>query len=102
MYIQVAVASERNGAVAPWMKKYKLTKQEVAQILEDFLEGRGHPLSWNNFTLGMTLEDEYLDEIRERCTGLGSEFPPEHPNKYCNEEGFNVIRQYIKELRRTG
>ena len=86
--------------MTPWVKKYKLTKEEVAQILEDFIEGKGNRWSWDGFTLGMTLEDERLDKIRERCIGLSEEFPSENPNQYCNEEGRNVIREYIKELRR--
>lgn len=68
----------------PWVKKYKLTKQEVAQILENFLEGKGRSLAWDGFTLGMSFEDEYLEKIRIRCANLSQEFPPNRPNEYCN------------------
>jgi hypothetical protein len=86
--------------MAPWSKKYKLTRQEVAGILEDFLHGTGKPHDWDSFTLGMLLEDDYLEQIRLRLLGLSEEFPPAHQNEYCNEEGRNVIQNYIAELRR--
>lgn len=81
------------------MKKYKLSNQEVAQILEDFLEGRGSRWAWDDFTLGMSFEDKHLENIRIRCVGLSQEFPPNNPNEYCNEQGRNVIRDFIKQLR---
>lgn len=81
------------------MKKYKLSNQEVAQILEDFLEGKGSRWAWDDFTLGMSFEDKNLEEIRSRCVGLSQEFPPDNPNEFCNEQGRNVIRGYVKQLR---
>jgi hypothetical protein len=81
------------------MKKYKLSNQEVAQILEDFLEGRGSRWAWDDFTLGMSFEDKNLEEIRIRCVGLSKEFPPNNPNEYCSEQGRDVLRSYIQQLR---
>jgi hypothetical protein len=81
------------------MRKYKLSNQEVAQTLEDFLEGKGGRWAWDDFTLGMSFEDKHLEEIRVRCVGLSKEFPPDHPNEYCNEQGRDVLREYIKDLR---
>lgn len=85
--------------MTPWIKKYKLSYPEVAQILENFLGGKGNPLAWDGFTLGMSFEDKYLEEIRIRCAGLSQEFPPNNPNEYCNEQGRDVIRGYIEQLR---
>lgn len=85
--------------MSPWNRKYKLTYGEVAQILENFLEGTGNPLAWDGFTLGMSFEDRYLEQIRVRCAGLSQEFPPEKPSEYCNERGRDVIRGYVRELR---
>ena len=81
------------------MKKYKLSNQEVAQILEDFLEGRGSRWAWDDYTLGMSFEDKHLEDIRIRCVGLSKEFPPSNPNEYCNEQGRDVLRGFIKQLR---
>jgi len=85
--------------VSPFVRKHKLSNYEVAQILEDFLEGKGRPLAWDGFTLGMSLDDKRQEEIRLRCLRLSEEFPPDSPNEYCNEQGRNVIRDYIKQLR---
>ena len=85
--------------MAPWTKKYKLSYQQVAQILEDFLEGKGKPLAWDGFTLGMSFADKYLEEIRVRCAGLSQEFPPDNPHHYCSEQGLSVIRDYVRRLK---
>jgi hypothetical protein len=89
-------ARERN---ARWLKKYKLSREEVAQILENFLEGKGRPLEWDGFTLGMSFEDEFLEKIRKRCAGMSQEFPSNNSHEYCNEQGRDFIRGYIKQLR---
>ena len=78
----------------------ELNAEEVAQILEDFLEGRGDPLRWDDFTLGMSFTDRNFESIRVRCLGLSSEFPPESPREYCNARGREVIREYVSCLRR--
>jgi len=80
------------------MNKFDLTNMEVAQILEDFLKGDGGKWDWDDFTLGMSFANPLLESIRKRCANLGKEFPPSNPNEYCNEEGRDVIRDYIKQL----
>jgi hypothetical protein len=82
------------------MKKYKLSNHEVAQILEDFLDGSGSRWAWDDFTLGMSFEDKNLEEIRIRCAGLGQEFPPDNPNEFCSEQGRNIIRDCARQLRK--
>lgn len=81
------------------MKKNKLSHQEVAKILEDFLEGTGSRWAWDDYTLGMSFDDANLERIRARCAGLSREFPADSPNEYCNEQGRNIIRDYVKQLR---
>jgi hypothetical protein len=83
-----------------WPKR-KLGNEVVAQILEDFLEGRGNPLAWDGFTLGRSIDNPQLEEIRLRCAGLSQEFPSDSPSEYCNEQGREVIRGYIKQLRKS-
>jgi hypothetical protein len=85
--------------MSPWKKKYSLTRNEVAQILEDFVEGTSNsPYSWDGFTQGMSIENDYLDGIRRRCAGLSEEFPATG-REYCNPDGIDVMRGYIRELR---
>ena len=80
------------------MAEPKLSRREVAQILEDFLAGRSDRWAWDDFT-SFTLDDEELERIRIRCSGLDSEFPPVEKGHFCGEKGFEVIRGFIKELR---
>jgi hypothetical protein len=79
----------------------KLGRLEVAQILEDFLEGSGAQWAWDDFTSASSVAEERLEEIRRRCVHLRQEFPPKHPREYCNDEGRDVIRRFIAELRRS-
>ena len=81
------------------MKKTKMSNLEVAQILENFLEGQGGPWDWDDYSLGTSFENKHLEDIRIRCIGLSNEFPPSNPNEYCNEQGLDVLRSYIKQLR---
>jgi hypothetical protein len=79
--------------------KRRLTPIQVATILEDFLEGRGHDFAWDDFTTGGPIADDRLEQIRIRALRLSEEFPPSNRREYTNEEGRRVLRQYIEELR---
>lgn len=81
------------------MMKNNLSKEEVAQILENFLEGKSGRWDWDDYSLGMCFEDECLERIRIRCRGLSQEFPAHNQGEYCNPQGLDVIRDYIKQLR---
>jgi hypothetical protein len=83
-------------------REKELDRFEVAKILENFLQSTGSPWEWDDFTLGMSFRDPVLEAIRQRCAGLGKEFPPDSPNKYCGDEGLKVLQSYVSELRRTG
>jgi hypothetical protein len=80
-------------------KKSKLSAEEVAQILENFLDGTGDDWEWDGFTRGMELESQELNEIRKKCVTLCFDFPPDNPRHYCNEQGLDVIREHIRQLR---
>lgn len=83
-------------------KEQELDRFDVAEILEDFLQGTGGPWDWDDFTQGMTpLRDPDLEAIRRRCASLGKEFPPTRTGWYCGEEGLKVLRSYVDELRNT-
>ena len=81
------------------MKKVRLTREQVAQILDDFVSGKGGRWDWDDF-ISFPIEDEYLDLIRERCTHLSEEFPPDAPRAFTNQRGIDVIRRFIDDLRK--
>jgi len=72
---------------------------EVAQILENFLEGTGGPWDWDDFISVGDVADERLRQIQQHVNLLSEEFPPEKPGEFCNQQGRDVIRSYIVELR---
>lgn len=80
------------------MKPIKLTRQEVARILEEFIDGTGGPHDWDDF-MSFPIEDDNLERIRLRCSGLDSKFPPDQKGRFCNEVGLAVIQTYVAELR---
>jgi hypothetical protein len=77
----------------------KLGNLEVAQILENFLEGTGGRWEWDDFISVGEVADERLKQIQQHVNLLSDEFPPERLGEYCNEHGREVIRRYIAELR---
>jgi hypothetical protein len=79
--------------------KHDLSREQVAKILEDFLEGRGGDWDWEGFTDGGALSDSLLEEIRLRSMNLPIEFPPTTRGEYANAEGKQVLRNYITQLR---
>lgn len=76
-----------------------MTYLEVAQALENFINDRGGEWDWDDFILGRTFSDPYLQQLQKRMSGLTDEFPPLSKGHYCGPEGIKVIRSYIDELR---
>jgi len=77
-----------------------MTYQEVADTLEAFIEGRSGQWDWDNYMSATFFTDPYLKEIQARMVHLSEEFPADKGKGFCNAEGVQVIRDYIKELRR--
>ena len=77
----------------------RLGRQDVAHILEEFLEGRGGPWDWDDFISVGKVADERLKQIQRHVNLLSEECPPETPGEYCSEQGREVIRRFIAELR---
>jgi hypothetical protein len=74
------------------------TPLEVADLLEGFLDGTSGSWDWDDF-ISVPIEDDRLETVRKRCAELSFEFPTHRPGYYCGEEGFEVIRNYIRTLR---
>jgi len=86
---------------APSAKDKKMGRLEVAKILEGFLEGTGGDWDWDDFISVAEVADERLKQIQQHVNLLSEQFPPDKRGEYCNEQGREVIRRYIKELRRS-
>jgi hypothetical protein len=80
-------------------REQPLRSTDIAAILEDFLADRLGKWDWDDF-ISVPLKDPGLDRVRARCASLPEEFPPEHPEHYCNADGFEAIRDMAEALRR--
>ena len=84
-----------------WLTKINtvvMSKEQVAVEIENFLDGKGGPYDWDDF-MSITLADPDLDQVRVICGMLPDRYPPGNEGGYCSEEGFEVMRNLVKELR---
>ena len=84
-----------------WLSKKtnKLTKDEVADTIEHLINRIDKKYEWDDF-VSVPIADPYLDKIRERCSRIEEEFPvPGKKGLFINNEGLEVLRSYVKELR---
>jgi hypothetical protein len=78
----------------------KETYLEVANTLEDFVEGTGGKWDWDDYITATTFPDDpYLQEVQSRMVNLSGEFPAGPHAGYCGVDGFEVIRAYVRDLR---
>ena len=78
----------------------KRTPEEVANTIDSFVNGGGKQWDWDGF-ISIRLEDPKLEAIRQKCVAIRDEFPPTNPQDYCSEEGLNIMRRMVEELRGT-
>jgi hypothetical protein len=77
--------------------KSKATKDEVAKAIEDFVNGTGGRWDWDDF-ISVRIADEELEGIRIQCLRTQSEYPG-GPNRWCNDEGLEVLRNLARQIR---
>lgn len=75
-----------------------MSPTDVANIIERFMEGKGNEWQWDDF-ISIRIRDAELDKIRIRCSQLDKEFPANQTGQYTNEQGLEVLRNYIIYLR---
>ncbi len=76
----------------------KRTPEEVANTIEDFVNGKGNQWTWDDFT-SIRLNSPELDEIRKKVVAIPVEFPPANLHDYCSPAGLEKMRQMVQELR---
>jgi len=74
-----------------------VSPEQVRKELELILDDK-HPYALDDFTSGRAFKDPRLEAMRLRIEQLPAEFPPESQGQYCNPKGWEVIREYIREL----
>jgi len=73
-----------------------MTRAEVANTIQQFLDGTGSDWDWDDFC-SFEIADPALDAIRQRCIGIHDEFPAK--TGYCDERGEAVLREFVARLR---
>jgi hypothetical protein len=73
----------------------KYTKSEVAEILEQFLDGTVGAWDWDDFT-SIRIADPELEAIRVRCVEL---YDSTTSGQYCGPEGVAEMRRMVDQLR---
>lgn len=81
------------------MKKVGMSRGEVADTIERFVEGIYRKWEWDDFC-SFPIVDPQLDSIRARCVSLPEQFPPVQKGHYCSEAGFDVMRAMVRDLRK--
>lgn len=76
----------------------KRTPEEVANTIDDFVNGGDNQWAWDGFT-SIRIDDPELEAIRQKVVALPVEFPPANRRDYTSEAGKNRMRQMVSELR---
>ncbi len=79
-------------------RPHNLTADQVADCIENFLEGRGGAWDWGEF-LSFPIQDPVLERIRVRCIELPDVYPVEPGDGYCGPEGEREMRRMLAQLR---
>jgi hypothetical protein len=93
---------EREGTVEN-MVNYRASSKdflEVADIIQDFLDGTGDQWAWDNFTSGMRFKDRDLQELQRQCDSMSAWHPATKPGHYCNDDGLFLLRSIADDLRK--
>ncbi len=75
-----------------------ISRFEVANIIEAFLDGQGEHWDWDDF-ISVKLPDPELEKIRLLCSSLPESYPPTQHGHYCGEEGLKLLRTIAHDLR---
>jgi hypothetical protein len=79
----------------------RMSHEEVAATIEQFLDGTCGPHDWDDFT-SVEIRDPYLDSVRAKCDSVANQYPATKPGHYCNEEGLAALRRLASEVRNAG
>lgn len=83
-----------------WLITHRVnrTPLEVADTIEAFLDGTLDWRRWDDF-ICLRIKDDKLNEICMRCNDVSLDYPSGEGESYCNEQGRELMRSFVKELR---
>lgn len=74
------------------------TKQDVAAIMERFVDGVGAKWEWDDFCSSPTA-DPKLEAVRAQCTNLSFTHPSVEKEYFCSEDGIRLLQELTQKLR---
>ncbi|MGO9209099.1 MAG: hypothetical protein ACLPXM_20945 [Terriglobales bacterium] len=77
------------------MSGIKRTGEEIAKIIDGFLDGTCGKWDWDDLC-SIKIEDPELDHVRVLCSSACFTYPPTERGHYCSSQG----REYLRELAR--
>jgi hypothetical protein len=88
--------------LAGWRSATKpvvMSRRELADQIEAFLDGTGGPWGWDDLC-SCRLSDPELERVKQECCGVGERFPATAPGQYCSAEGIALLRRIVSDLRK--
>jgi hypothetical protein len=76
----------------------KMTKNEIADLIEAFIDGRSGDWDWDDF-ISIKQADPEIDSIRAQCAKIPEIFPPTEKGYYCAPDGFKALKGLVQNLR---
>ena len=98
LFLAVAIFAMFANVSAPRASR-NLSKHEVANTLDRFVNGSGDAWEWDDFINGSALQDESLELIRIQCQQLPSTHPSLEGHSYCSAQGVQTMKQLVAKLR---
>lgn len=81
-----------------WTRSWSDEQIWKLSIIEAFVEGTGGDWDWDDFC-SLQIENRELDAIRIKCCQLDDTHPPVVRGHYCNDEGIDILREMVRNLR---
>ena len=72
---------------------------ELATVIERFVDGSAAPWEWEEYFLVTKYEDPFLRHVQQRVLSMSFEFPPGSEGGYTSTEGLSALKELAKELR---
>ncbi len=75
------------------------TLKQIADTIDEFLDGKGGPYDWHDFVTHHSYKDPYLESIRKECAAIARKYPPEEKKNWCSEQGKNELLRISERIR---
>lgn len=99
-FLKLATAALAIVVIFKRRKADDMTREEAADLLDRFLEGKTKGWEFGNFVDEYSGGDELLLRVSTEVCHINRDYPPEKgKGGYCNDEGMRRIRELAQLLR---